>query len=104
MYNKSMLLIGRGKFAKRYLRRSMEFVGWYGVAAVLVAYFSISMHILTAQSLLYFLLNATGALSIVAHSYHKRDLQPLVLNLIWLLIAVIGLIKFDFAGTHVLIG
>lgn len=98
------MLTGSGHKGRRYIRRTVEVIGWYGVFAVLIGYFSISMHLLTAQSMLYFLLNATGALSIVIHSWHKKDLQPMILNLIWLSIALIGIIRYDFAGTHVLIG
>lgn len=70
-----------------------EVVGWYSVAAIIGAYVLLSFGYVSGQSLPYQLLNASGALGIILHSLYKKDFQPLVLNVIWLLIAAVVLLK-----------
>ncbi|MEI6477633.1 MAG: hypothetical protein WCO52_01450 [bacterium] len=73
---------------KKQARRTYEFVGWAGMAAILLGYFLISFSYLQPRGIPYQLLTGLGSLGLVLHSYIKRDYQPLVLNLIWLAIAV----------------
>lgn len=68
-------------------------MGWYGVIAILTAYVLISFSIADAESLLYQILNLSGALGIILETYSKRDLQPLVINIFWLLIALIAMLR-----------
>ena len=70
----------------------IEIIGWYGVFAVLLAYALTSFSVIVASDLLYSVLNLTGALGIGISTFHKRDYQPLVLNIVWATIAVITLI------------
>jgi len=67
--------------------------GWYGTIAIVVAYALTSFKIITSDTLMYQLLNLTGALGIVFSSLEKKDYQPAVLNLIWLLVALIAVVK-----------
>jgi hypothetical protein len=71
-------------------------LGWYGVLAILVAYVSLNLSFFDAKNIFYQLLNLTGALAIVFSSLRKRDYPPVVLNLIWALVAFWILVKIIF--------
>lgn len=70
-----------------------EVVGWYGVVAILSAYAFLSLGVFSSNSLIYQLLNMSGALGIVYDSFRDKDYQPVVLNIIWAIIALIAIIK-----------
>jgi hypothetical protein len=70
----------------------IEVVGWYGVAAVLTAYILTTLAIIDSESLWFIFLNLSGALSLMVVSYYKKTMQTLVLNLVWAIVAIIGLI------------
>lgn len=76
----------------------IEFIGWYGVCAILVAYLLVSNSFISAASISYQLLNASGAFGIIINSITKKDFQPALLNSIWLIIAVIALAKIFFTS------
>jgi hypothetical protein len=69
----------------------IEIFGWYGTVAIVLAYALVSFSVLSSGSIWYQLLNGTGALGIVAVSLYKKDYQPGVLNIIWVLIALIAI-------------
>jgi membrane-bound ClpP family serine protease len=71
----------------------LEVTGWYGVAAIIAAYFLLSFGFLDLKASGYQVLNLTGSLAILLHSYVKRDFQPVALNAIWLIIAGIALFR-----------
>lgn len=73
--------------------RITEAIGWYGVAAIVIAYMCNSFEIFDAQSPPYQLLNLTGALAIMYEAFKKKDYQPVVLNVIWGIIAIIALTR-----------
>lgn len=68
--------------------KAIEILGWYGVAATILAYFLVSFGMLAGTSLTYQLLNVTGAAGVTIETWYKRDYQPFWLNLIWMLIAL----------------
>jgi hypothetical protein len=70
-----------------------EIFGWYGTFAIILAYALVSFGYLSSSSLIYQLLNCTGALGIVYISFKKKAYQPGVLNIIWLIIALVAIIK-----------
>jgi hypothetical protein len=65
--------------------------GWYGMAAIILAYALVSFGVLQPTSLSFQLLNATGAIGIVIVSFHKKAYQPGALNLIWMVIALVAI-------------
>lgn len=71
----------------------LEVFGWYGTIAIVGAYFLNSFSILAASNPWYQVLNATGALGIVAVSWYKRAYQPMVLNIIWTVIGIVALVQ-----------
>ena len=74
-------------------KKLINIFGWYGITAVLVAYSLITLKVLLSHSLIYLILNLTGATGILIHSYVKKDYQPVALNMVWIVIALIGLIR-----------
>lgn len=72
---------------------AIEILGWYSVIAILGAYASASFNLLSTSSLIYQLLNITGAIGLATEAYTKKDYQPVILNLIWFLIALIAILR-----------
>jgi hypothetical protein len=70
-----------------------ESIGWYGTCAILLAYALVSFGFLAASTLLYQILNITGAVGIVWISFKKKAYPPGVLNIIWAIIALIAIVK-----------
>lgn len=74
----------------------IEIIGWYGVVAILTGYALISFGVLAARDYPYQLLVLTGALGIITNAYFKKDSQPMVLNIIFALIALSSIISLAF--------
>ena len=73
--------------------KMIEIVGWYGAIALIGAYALVSFSLVKSDSLIYQLLNLTGAIGIAWISIYKKAFQPGVLNVIWAIIALIAIIK-----------
>jgi hypothetical protein len=89
----------KGFYMKRTGERTniiSEVLGWYGVVAILGAYAALTFGLLASNGLWYPILNATGAAGLVIDTYFQKDYQPLVLNAVWVLVAVIALLKYFF--------
>jgi hypothetical protein len=71
--------------------QAVSVIGWYGVLAIISAYALVSFGIVGFHSLGYQLLNLTGAIAIVSEAYSKKDYQPVVLNILWSVIALVAL-------------
>lgn len=71
----------------------IEALGWYGAAAVLLAYALVSFNIISPHGWAYQLLNFTGAVGVLVISYTKHAKQPALLNFVWAVIALIALIQ-----------
>jgi len=71
----------------------IEAVGWYGVIAIVTAYLLISMDVIMVDSWVYQLLNVTGAIGLIIDAMHVKNYQPAVLNIIWLLIAGVAIVR-----------
>ncbi|HLG25902.1 MAG TPA: hypothetical protein VI588_03915 [Candidatus Gracilibacteria bacterium] len=70
-----------------------EIIGWYGAVAIVGAYALLSFGVFAADSLIYQLLNATGAVGVTYISYKKRAYQPAALNAIWTVIAAVAILQ-----------
>lgn len=73
-----------------------EIIGWYGTVAIVAAFALVSFSFIQPTSLVYQILNGTGALGIVYISFLRKAYQPAVLNIIWTLIAVVAILKILF--------
>lgn len=71
----------------------IEAGGWYGAAAVLLAYALVSFNVISPHGWIYQLLNFTGAVGVLIISYMKRAKQPALLNFVWAVIALVALIQ-----------
>ena len=71
----------------------IEAFGWYGAAAVVLAYGLTSFQLLDPASWLFLLLNGTGSLGILTVSLYKKTYQPAALNFVWLLIACVAAVQ-----------
>ena len=69
-----------------------EIAGWYGMGAIVLAYMLVSFNILSAGGA-YQLLNLTGAIGIIIISVVKKVRQTIILNIFWLAIAGIALVR-----------
>ncbi len=74
-------------------RSGIGIMGWYGVVATIVAYLLVSFLVLPPTSIIYQLLNFTGALGVTIETFYKKDYQPFWLNLIWAVIALAAIIN-----------
>ena len=70
-----------------------DIMGWIGVLLILIAFILTTFGIINATNAIYGILNFVGALGIITSSYAKKDLQPVILNLVWLFVAVVGIIR-----------
>lgn len=68
-------------------------IGWYGVIAILTAYGLANFGWLSISSAWYLVLNLTGAAAIAIKAATKRDRQPMVLNIVWALVAAVALLR-----------
>jgi len=71
----------------------IELFGWYGTIAIVLAYFLVSFSFLSVNNIWYQVLNVTGSLGIVTDAFYKKDYQPGVLNIIWIIIAVVAIVR-----------
>lgn len=73
-------------------KRFIEVAGWFGVVLILLAYSLNIFGAIDSRSTLYQALNAVGAIGIIIDGVGKKDMQPVVLNIVWLVIAVIAVL------------
>ena len=70
-----------------------EIIGWYGTIAIILAYALLSFSIINSDSIIYQILNFSGALGIILISLLKKAYQPATLNIIWAVIAVFAIVR-----------
>ena len=73
--------------------KTSNLLGWVGVGLILLAYAGVSFDQLQPQSWLYQLMNLFGAIFLIIETWQKKDYQPVVLNVVWASIAIIGLLS-----------
>jgi len=70
-----------------------EIGGWIGVALVLASYCLLSLGIIDSNNPLYHLLILAGSILVGIISYVKHVFQPLVLNCVFIVLAIIALFR-----------
>lgn len=73
----------------------MEVVGWIGATLILAGYFLLSAGKLDGKSPTYQWLNVVGALGFIANSAWHQAWPSAILNVIWVGIGVVALIKIS---------
>lgn len=71
----------------------IEFFGWIGVFAILVAYAGNLLGLLHVDNITYLLLNALGSLGVLIDAVHQKNWQPVVLNAVWIGLAIFGFVR-----------
>lgn len=71
----------------------LQIIGWLGMVMILSAYFLMTFSFIESQSTIYQVLNVVGALGIVIETCSKKDYQPMVLNIVWIGIALVAIIR-----------
>lgn len=80
-----LLGIKQGKLA--------EFCGWYGMLALIVAYFLVSFGWIDGQGLIFQIINLTGGVGLLIVAASKGVLQSVILNFFWAIIGVIAIAR-----------
>ncbi len=70
-----------------------EIIGWLGTVAILLAYFLVTTRKIAPNSKQHQLLNLFGAAGIIINSAVHYAIPSVGLNVVWLLIAIYGLVK-----------
>ena len=73
-----------------------EIIGWTGMSIILVAYAFNAFGVLSHTSLMYAIFNLIGSAGIIYSSIYKKDYQPVILNIFWIVIAVILIARVIF--------
>lgn len=75
--------------------KHFEQIGWIGFILIVAAYLFVTIKVLDVSSTVYHLMNLTGALCMVVNARHNKAKPLFWLNLVWSLIAVIGLFRIN---------
>ena len=70
-----------------------EQIGWLGFLLIVSAYLFVTIKLIVVNSAIYHLTNLTGALCMVANAKHNRAKPLFWLNIVWSLIAIVGLLQ-----------
>jgi len=73
--------------------KHFEQIGWIGFILIVSAYLLLTIRYLDISSAVYHLMNLAGALCLLVNAKHKEAKPLFWLNVVWSLVAVIGLIK-----------
>ena len=76
----------------KYLEKYENAIGWFGAVATLSAYFLVSFELVKPKDLSYQILNLAGAIGLGIICYFKKTYQPMTVNIIWGIIAVLAII------------
>ena len=71
----------------------INILGWIGSIEVLAAYGLNSYQKLKSDSLLFYVLNLTGGFFLIVYSLHKEAFPNVVINIVWVIIALVALFK-----------
>lgn len=73
----------------------IDIIGWIGGVEVLIAYFLISTKKVDQKSVLYHLLNLTGALLLIVNTIIKGAFPSAFVNIVWVGIAAYSIYKYS---------
>ena len=75
----------------------IELLGWYGMSALIGAYFLVSFGYILAEGIVFQVFNLTGGVSLVVFALSKKATQLAILNIFWALIGVAALGRLFFS-------
>ena len=65
-----------------------EVAGWLGVASYVVAYLLLTFNYFDSSDLALHIMYLLGAAGIIYHSFKKHDMQPVIVNVFFAIIAL----------------
>lgn len=71
-----------------------DFLGTIGVAVIIVTYLLLQLDRLKSSSFSYSLLNGLGAMLIMFSLLFKFNLSAFIVEMFWVLISVLGLVRY----------
>lgn len=71
----------------------VDILGYIGMVLLLIAFGLISMHKITAKNVSYQWMNLVGSILLMINTYYYGALPSALLNLVWLFIALVYLLK-----------
>lgn len=80
-----ILGVKRGKFA--------EVCGWYGMLALITAYFLVSFGVIDGEGLVFQLTNLTGGIGLLIVAASKGVVQSVILNFFWAVIGLVAIVR-----------
>ena len=75
------------------IEKYFEQIGWLGFVLIVSAYLMVTIKLVEVNSTTYHLLNLVGALCMVVNARHKGARPLLWLNIVWALVAILGLLQ-----------
>jgi hypothetical protein len=73
--------------------RHTELIGWIGFILIVSGYLFVTIKLVEVSSSSYHLMNLVGALCLVANARHNRARPLFWLNIVWSLVAIMGLLQ-----------
>lgn len=71
----------------------VEAIGWIGAAEVIIAYALNSSGTLESDSIVFQMLNLTGAIFLIVNTWFNKAYPSMFINIIWTIIAIAALIR-----------
>ena len=72
----------------------LEVLAWLGISSILAGFAVVSFGFIAPDGFVYPAFNGFGAILLIITSWHKQFMQLVVLNVVWLLIALFALSRF----------
>lgn len=66
----------------------INIIGWLGAILYIVAYFLLTIEVISSSSFTYHFLNVLGAIGLTINACYLKDSPNIIVNLVWLLIAM----------------
>ena len=71
----------------------IEIIGWIGSLLIIYAYAMNMFKKMSSDSVVYYVLNILGSASLIINTIYHHAMPPTVVNIVWIMVAVIALIK-----------
>ncbi len=75
------------------LKLFIDVVGWVGSIEVIAAYGLNSYQVLNSDSMVFQLLNLTGAIFLIINTIYHRAYPSAFINIVWVIIALIAIAR-----------
>jgi hypothetical protein len=78
-----------------HIDKNLELIGWLGFVLIVSAYLLITIKLVDVSSVAYHVMNLTGAMCMVVNAKHKGARPLFWLNIVWALVAIMGLVQLS---------